>query len=580
MALDPNIILHASDAFNKLPNYGEVMAQRTAIQGQQQALAEHNAAYAQAQQDRAKADAQQANRVSLGQLAANGDMAGARKGALGSGDLELVGKLDAMDDAARKRTFEITQNTAPLLMSLKRLPPEQRAAGLQQIAPQLRAAGFTPDHIAQLGGDLSDGALDRIETSAMTIAQYQESRKPFTLGQYDRRYGPDGQLIAEGAQPIKFQLDPETGQVVQVGGPGAGGGTPSAASADTVYGNGKYASPPMQLSTMPMGAVSSFQRNTLIPATRGKIGAGPDQGTGAVGTYQITYGTLKHYGPQVFGPNWQSVAFTAENQDKLGEAIYNDAKGGDLHLTWQGLPSNAPGAYSNVPWDQAKGKIAQVESGGSAPAAPRLGGKLKPGYQWDDESHTSAHPIAGTDTDPGDADMPPLKEQQKRNAAYPKATASYNQSVRDIDTQIADLRALRDDPGLNGIVGPIDARTPSFLPSSTGAEARYNKIMARGQFAALQQMRANSPTGGALGSVSDYEGKTLRQSVAALDRTQGEETFKARVDDYIADLTAARSNLTGAYEDTYAYRNAGTSGGSAPPAMPNGFKVIRRVPPK
>lgn len=584
MALDPNIILHASDAFNKLPNYGDIMAQRTAIQNQQQALAEHNAAYQQAQQDRAKADAAEQRGLTVGRLAVSGDMEGARKAT--GGDFNLIRTLDGMDEANRKRTFEITQNTAPLLLSLRGIPLADRPAALQQMAPQLQAAGFTPDHIQQLSGDLSDGALNRIETSAMTIQQYQESRKPFNLGQYESQFQKqdDGtyKMIAQGPQPKKYALNPDTGIVEQIGGPdmpGESGGGPTAASANTVYGNGKYATPAMQLSTMPMGAVSSFQRNVLIPATKGKIGQGPNVGTGAVGTYQITYGTLKQYGPRVFGANWANVPFTAENQDKLGEAIYNDAKGGDLHAVWAGMPSNAPGAYANVPWDQAKLKIAQVESGGVAPKQPVMGGKLPPGYQWDNPQHTSAHPIAGANADPGSVDMPAPKEMAKRNAAYPKVTASYKQSIYDIDAQIADLKALRNDPGLNGIVGPLDGRTPSVLPASTRAQAKLNKIMARGQFRALQDMRANSPTGGALGNVSDAEGRTLRQSVAALDQTQGEDSFKSGIDQYIADLEHTKANLTGAYEDTYSYRNGGGQS-SAPAAMPSGFKVIRRVPPK
>ena len=141
--------------------------------------------------------------------------------------------------------------------------------------------------------------------------------------------------------------------------PGAGGNT-----ADVVYGFGKFGSPPKPLSQSTIGEVQDFQRNTLIPKTRGKVGAGPDKGTGAVGTYQIVYETLKDYAPKVFGPNWRNQPFTAAAQERLAKAIYEDVRTGDLSKTWAGLPSNRPGQYANVPWEQVRDKIINVESVG------------------------------------------------------------------------------------------------------------------------------------------------------------------------------------------------------------------------
>ena len=143
------------------------------------------------------------------------------------------------------------------------------------------------------------------------------------------------------------------------GAPGAGGNT-----ADVVYGFGKFGSPPKPLSQSTIGEVQDFQRNTLIPKTRGKVGAGPNKGTGAVGTYQIVYETLKDYAPKVFGANWRNQPFTAAAQEQLAKAIYEDVRNGDLSKTWAGLPSNRPGQYANVPWEQVRDKIINVESVG------------------------------------------------------------------------------------------------------------------------------------------------------------------------------------------------------------------------
>ena len=151
-----------------------------------------------------------------------------------------------------------------------------------------------------------------------------------------------------------------------MGAPGRGN------TADVVYGFGKFGSPDKPLSTMRIDDVQRFQRQ-LIDKTRGKIGAGPDKGTGAVGTYQIVYGTLKDYAPKVLGPNWRNTPFTADVQEQIAKAIYEDVKRGDLKKTWAGLPSNRPGQYSNVPWEQVRDKIIRVESGGGPRRTPTSG---------------------------------------------------------------------------------------------------------------------------------------------------------------------------------------------------------------
>jgi len=174
-------------------------------------------------------------------------------------------------------------------------------------------------------------------------------------------------------------VDPNTGKGYPVGAgatggyvaPGAGGsrGTAGGGTEDVVFGFGKFGSPSKPLSTLSIGEVQDFQRNTLIPNTRGKVGAGPDKGTGAVGAYQITYGTLQDYAPKVLGSNWRDKPFTADVQEQIAKAIYDDVKGGNLKDTWAGLPSNRPGAYKNVPWEQVRDQIIQVESGGGRGAA-------------------------------------------------------------------------------------------------------------------------------------------------------------------------------------------------------------------
>ena len=156
------------------------------------------------------------------------------------------------------------------------------------------------------------------------------------------------------------------------------------------------------------------------------------------------------------------------------------------------------------------------------------------------------------------------KERQKREAAYPKASAALNGSITELDTQIKDLKILRDHPGLSGITGLVYGNTPAITADARAAKAKLKTILARGGFQELAKMRANSPTGGALGNVSDTEGRYLRDSYGSFDTSQDTDSFKLAIDNAITQAESSKLNLQQAYEDTYAYRQ-----GAAPAGTPN-----------
>jgi hypothetical protein len=277
----------------------------------------------------------------------------------------------------------------------------QRIAGLPQFNNPLYQ-GALSDAIASMPTDPTQFEPWKEKTYLGTLEADKRYAQEFTtqnLGTSTRvirtpKFGRGGAEVVEGSEAavdIKptvvntdelgpIIVDPNTGKGYPVsagaiGGytaPGVGGsrGVAGGGTEDVVFGFGKFGSPSKPLSTLSIGEVQDFQRNTLIPNTRGKVGAGPGKGTGAVGTYQITYGTLQDYAPKVLGANWRDKPFTADVQERIAKAIYNDVKGGDLKDTWAGLPSNRPGQYKNVPWEQVRDQIIQVESAGG----PRRGG--------------------------------------------------------------------------------------------------------------------------------------------------------------------------------------------------------------
>jgi hypothetical protein len=164
------------------------------------------------------------------------------------------------------------------------------------------------------------------------------------------------------------------------------------------------------------------------------------------------------------------------------------------------------------------------------------------------------------------------KERQKREAAYPKASAAFRGATTEIDTQIEDLKFLRNHPGLSGITGLVYGRTPAITGAAREANAKLKTILARGGFQALTNLRANSPTGGAVGNVSDTEGRYLRDSYASFDTTQDTPSFQRAIDRAIAQAESSKLNIQQAYDDTYSYRQgaapAGDAGKPAAPAAP------------
>jgi len=198
------------------------------------------------------------------------------------------------------------------------------------------------------------------------------------------------------------------------------------------------------------------------------------------------------------------------------------------------------------------------------PAAPREAPSQKApaGYRFTPSG--DLEPIPGGPASPGLAP----KDIQKREAAFPQATQAVNGFETKSEQFIKELERLRDDPGLNQITGPIYGRTPSVSREGSRAQALYDKIFAKGGFQALQDMREASKTGGALGNVSNEEGRRLEKSiVGGLDRTQNIADVQQGINDLIDEIRTSKSRVREAYDTTYEYRTQrGAGGGGAPAA--------------
>ena len=215
----------------------------------------------------------------------------------------------------------------------------------------------------------------------------------------------------------------------------------------------------------------------------------------------------------------------------------------------------------------------QIKEAGRAPAAPRpeqppvavvdpVTGK--PVYV------TREQALSGKMTPASAMEGLPPKEIQARESKFPAATSAVKTFESSAEKLATDLERLATHPGLSGISGLVYGRTPAITKDARAAQALYDSIVARGGFQELQNMRASSPTGGALGNVSNQEGQYLRDAFAPINRTQDTTDLSRSLKDAAVAARTSKQRVRDAYDMTYEYK----TGGSAAPQGSGGFKYL------
>lgn len=162
---------------------------------------------------------------------------------------------------------------------------------------------------------------------------------------YSKQLSPTAQARLQG---LLAQQYPGTYGNNVTSAPGTAG-TRSGSPFDVTY---QFQGTSKPITQMSIGEVTNHQANMIS-----------SQGASPVGAYQINKATLEDFAPKVLGENWRNMPLSPENQDKIGEAIFNARKNGNLKDTWAALPDSTVGAYKNRTWNEMKGLIAQAEVG-------------------------------------------------------------------------------------------------------------------------------------------------------------------------------------------------------------------------
>ena len=205
------------------------------------------------------------------------------------------------------------------------------------------------------------------------------------------------------------------------------------------------------------------------------------------------------------------------------------------------------------------------DGGGLSPAAaavvgrlPRSGGRR--GAPAPDASGMGGG--AGLGVAPSAADTAlstgRAQTQVTREAGQPKAFNGLRDQARTTDFVLN---------AIDGVLPKIGNFTAGFGSSLSGIkgtpahdlQASLDTIRANVGFDRLQTMRDSSPTGGALGQVSEQENKLLQSVAGSLDAGQSPDQLRSNLMGLQKQLRAIKAQRSALYDSTYAHAGGGGS---------------------
>lgn len=142
---------------------------------------------------------------------------------------------------------------------------------------------------------------------------------------------------------------------------------------------------------------------------------------------------------------------------------------------------------------------------------------------------------------------PVAREEAEATAAAETQRQQQQMSAQIVSQSAAEIRRLIDEAVLptTGAGGALLSRIGGTAARNVAAQ--LETIKANASFERLQQMRNASPTGGALGQVSNTEISLLSNAIGALEQSQSEEEFLrnlARVEERFSQIVNGRPDLT------------------------------------
>lgn len=215
-----------------------------------------------------------------------------------------------------------------------------------------------------------------------------------------------------------------------------------------------------------------------------------------------------------------------------------------------GLPAST--AYQR---DSSTGKITAVGSGGVTVNMPPQIGTIPQDYRMVyDESGRPSH----MEVLPGSKSAAELQSKGAKEAAAAESVVKYGTvTVEEIGKLKAAIKKQKAIDPVTGITGAVAAQVPGSMRKT--AEGMVDTIRANIGFDRLNQMRMESPTGGALGNITEQELKFLQSTLGSINLDQKDSAI-------LANLTRLEKVYEQIMKKAAAYPNAAQYGfgGSAP----------------
>lgn len=168
------------------------------------------------------------------------------------------------------------------------------------------------------------------------------------------------------------------------------------------------------------------------------------------------------------------------------------------------------------------------------------GGKPPPGYRWKADGTMEAIPGGPAD--------------QKIQGQFNQDTAALQGSISAFDRLAIAANEALQHPGLKGVTG-VQGAFPNVPGSAAAdAQAKLNTLKSQVAFGVLQDMRNNSKTGGALGAVSDAEGRRLEANLAALENAQSMDQMRESLKKIVEYAGVAKDRVRDAYNIKHSAR--------------------------
>ena len=153
-----------------------------------------------------------------------------------------------------------------------------------------------------------------------------------------------------------------------------------------------------------------------------------------------------------------------------------------------------------------------------------------------------------------DTEVPPKKKQELIQA-QPGLVSATNYTLKNIVDARNAAKALLDNPNYINAISGMTAPAMAMIPGTDAYTANevLNNILGRSFISEIQEMRANSPTGGAVGSVAVAEMNSLSKIRGALTLGMKEAELKKQLQSYIDNANRALKTIPNDYARTHGY---------------------------